>query len=45
MQPGKAQSARDYFNDLYKAGGLDKTADESVCFDDRPDLKGVQCGM
>ena len=40
VQPGKAQSARDYFKDLYKAGGLDKTADEYVCFDDRPDLRG-----
>ncbi len=39
VQSGNAQTARDYFKDLYKAGGLDKTADEYVCFDDRPDLK------
>lgn len=34
-----AQSARDYFNELYKAGGLDRMADEYVCFDDDPVLE------
>lgn len=28
------QSARQYYNELYKAGGLDRMADEYVCFDD-----------
>jgi hypothetical protein len=36
---GKAQSARDYFNELYKAGGLDRMADEYVCFDDSLELQ------
>lgn len=34
-----AQSARDYYNELYKAGGLDRMADEYVCFDDSQDLQ------
>ena len=34
----QAQSARDYYNELYKAGGLDRMADEYVCFDDSKDL-------
>jgi hypothetical protein len=29
-----AQSARQYYNELYKAGGLDRMADGDVCFDD-----------
>jgi len=33
-----AQTARDYYDELYKAGGLDHMADEYVCFDDRKDL-------
>lgn len=33
------QSAREYFNELYKAGGLDRMADEFVCFDESPDLQ------
>jgi hypothetical protein len=28
------QSARQYYNELYKAGGLDRMADGYVCFDD-----------
>lgn len=34
-----AQTARDYFNELYKAGGLDRMADEYVCFDDSKELQ------
>lgn len=34
--PSAAQTARDYFNELYKAGGLDASAAQYVCFDDRP---------
>ncbi len=34
-----AQSARSYFEALYKAGGLDRMADEYVCFDDDPSLR------
>jgi hypothetical protein len=33
-----AQSSRDYFNEIYKAGGLDRMADGYVCFDDDPKL-------
>src|ERR1022692_4721575 len=29
-----AQSAREYYGELYKAGGLDRMADAYVCFDD-----------
>lgn len=36
---GAAQSARSYFGELYKAGGLDRTADEYVCFDDDPSIQ------
>lgn len=36
---GMAQSARSYFEELYKAGGLDRMADEYVCFDDDPSLQ------
>ena len=38
-QADRAQTARDYFNELFKAGGLDKRTDEYVCFDDRPSLQ------
>lgn len=31
--------ARDYFNELYKAGGLDRMADAYVCFDDSSKLQ------
>ncbi len=31
-----AQSARDYYQELYKAGGLDRMADVYACFDDDP---------
>jgi len=31
-------TARDYYTELYKAGGLDRMADEYVCFDDSKDL-------
>jgi 16S rRNA U516 pseudouridylate synthase RsuA-like enzyme len=34
-----AQTARDYYNELYKAGGLDRMSDGYVCFDDSPDLQ------
>jgi hypothetical protein len=34
-----AQSARDYYNEIYKAGGLDRMADGYVCFDDDPKLE------
>jgi hypothetical protein len=37
--PTFAQSARDYYNELYKAGGLDRMADGYVCFDDDPNLE------
>lgn len=33
-----AQTARDYYNELYKAGGLDRMADGYVCFDDSKEL-------
>jgi len=35
MQP---QTARDYYNEIYKAGGLDRMADGEVCFDDDPTM-------
>jgi hypothetical protein len=35
----RAQSARDYFNELYNAGGLDHMADQYVCFDSSPELQ------
>jgi len=35
MQP---QTARDYYNEIYRAGGLDNFADGEVCFDDDPKL-------
>lgn len=34
-----AQSARDYYNELYAAGGLDRLADRYVCFFEDPQLK------
>ena len=34
-----AQSARDYYNEIYKAGGLDRMADAYACFDDDPKLE------
>ena len=36
---GAAQTARSYFEELYKAGGLDRIADEYVCFDDNPSIQ------
>jgi hypothetical protein len=33
-----ARSARDYYNELYAAGGLDQIVSHRVCFDDRPEL-------
>jgi hypothetical protein len=33
------QSAREYYNELYKAGGLDRMADSYVCFDDDEKLQ------
>lgn len=32
------QTARDYYNEIYKAGGLDNFADGEVCFDKDPAL-------
>jgi hypothetical protein len=34
-----AQSAREYYKELYVAGGLDRMADRYVCFDDDPNIK------
>ena len=34
-----AQTARQYYDELYKAGGLDRMADKYVCFDDEDELK------
>jgi hypothetical protein len=34
-----AQSARDYYNEIYKAGGLDRMADVYASFDDDPKLE------
>ena len=34
-----AQTARDYYKELYAAGGLDQVLSEHVCFDERTDLK------
>jgi hypothetical protein len=34
-----AQGARSYYNELYKAGGLDRMADGHVCFDDNAALE------
>lgn len=36
--PCIAQSARDYYNELYAAGGLSQIASHRVCFDDRKEL-------
>jgi hypothetical protein len=37
-QPHSPMTARDYYNELFKAGGLDNFADQYVCFrnDDQP---------
>lgn len=37
--PCFSQTAHDYFQELYEAGGLDRMADGYVCFDDSKDLK------
>jgi hypothetical protein len=37
--PCSAQSARDYYDELYSVGGLDQTAAQYACFDDRPAVK------
>lgn len=34
-----AQTARQYYDELYKAGGLDRMADKYICFDDEDELK------
>jgi hypothetical protein len=36
---GCSQTARAYFDEIYKAGGLDRMADGYVCFDDDPALQ------
>lgn len=38
MPQAAPQTARDYYNEIYKAGGLDRMADGEVCFDDDPKL-------
>jgi hypothetical protein len=38
MPQTQPQSARDYYNEIYKAGGLDRVADGEVCFDDDPTM-------
>ena len=38
MPQATPQTARDYYNEIYKAGGLDRFADGEVCFDDDPKL-------
>lgn len=37
--PCFAQGARQYYNELYKAGGLDRMADAYVCFDNDSNLE------
>jgi len=37
--PCLAQTSRDYYNEIYKAGGLDRMADGYACFDDDPTLQ------
>jgi hypothetical protein len=37
--PSFAQTARDYYKELYAAGGLDRMADKYVCFADDPKLE------
>ena len=39
ISPGFAQTAREYYNELYAAGGLDRMVDEYVCFFEKPELK------
>lgn len=34
-----AQTARDYYNEIYAAGGLDRLTARYVCFNDNPDVK------
>jgi len=38
MPQTQPQTARDYYNEIYKVGGLDNFADGEVCFDDDPKL-------
>ena len=38
MPQSQLQTARDYYNEIYKVGGLDNFADGEVCFDDDPKL-------
>jgi|SRR5580704_2208444 hypothetical protein len=38
MPQAPPQTARDYYNEIYKVGGLDNFADGEVCFDDDPKL-------
>lgn len=38
-EAGLSQTARSYFDEIYKAGGLDRMADGYVCFDDDPNLQ------
>ena len=37
--PCFAQTARDYYNEIYAAGGLDRAAARYVCFNEDPDVK------
>jgi hypothetical protein len=34
-----AQTTRDYYNEIYGAGGLDRMAARYVCFNEEPDVK------
>lgn len=38
MPQTQPQTAREYYNEIYKVGGLDRIADGEVCFDDDPKL-------
>jgi hypothetical protein len=37
-ETGFSQTARTYYDEIYNAGGLDRMADQYVCFDDDPTL-------
>src|ERR1700674_1075482 len=39
MPQAQAQTARDYYNEIYKAGGLDRMDDGEICFDDDPKME------
>src|SRR5258706_10022222 len=37
--PMPAQTAREFYNELYAVGGLDQIISEHVCFDEQPELQ------